>query len=288
MRAMRWRGWGIDLFLWVCPLVGVGVFVGVVLAGKVPPPRSNLNNSQYFNVPGGARWALLGGAALSPLIVALFTRRLLGFLAGACVVMLLAAGTGWIRSHQLTDRIYIVRVTGLPPQLRQRGAVVVSAAGGCALEVYRSENQGIVESVRNSQLGGGREEALWFKRDGPQQSYPSAFGDFMTTPARLQRLGFAMAVNPKREERMDGCDIPFALALPYWFLCLLAAPLPLVWTLRWRRWRRIARRAASGLCIACGYDLRATPEAGGAMLAICPECGAAATETVTSPSSAQI
>jgi hypothetical protein len=28
-----------------------------------------------------------------------------------------------------------------------------------------------------------------------------------------------------------------------------------------------------GLCTACGYDLRATPAAGGALLAVCPECG---------------
>ena len=37
------------------------------------------------------------------------------------------------------------------------------------------------------------------------------------------------------------------------------------------RWRRQHRRAAAGLCPACGYDLRATPGR-------CPECGTAAAE----------
>ena len=57
-----------------------------------------------------------------------------------------------------------------------------------------------------------------------------------------------------------------AVTVPYWLLALLAATPWLV--LGWRRWwSRAARRIAAGLCPACGYDLRATPDH-------CPECGA--------------
>jgi len=58
-----------------------------------------------------------------------------------------------------------------------------------------------------------------------------------------------------------------AIVLPYWLLIGIAMSPWLVYA--WRRWRgRAARRIAAGLCPACGYDLRASPER-------CPECGAA-------------
>ena len=54
------------------------------------------------------------------------------------------------------------------------------------------------------------------------------------------------------------------VSVPFWFLLLLAgAGLAL--------WRRKHFRA--GLCAACGYDLRATPDR-------CPECGASALSLV--------
>ncbi|CAA9586320.1 MAG: hypothetical protein AVDCRST_MAG88-3997 [uncultured Thermomicrobiales bacterium] len=59
---------------------------------------------------------------------------------------------------------------------------------------------------------------------------------------------------------------------PYW--CILAATvfLPAVYTSR--SWWVRRRRRLSRLCLACGYDLRASPDR-------CPECGAAAVMGLT-------
>lgn len=67
------------------------------------------------------------------------------------------------------------------------------------------------------------------------------------------------------------------ISAPIWLLAPLLAVWPLVSiTLLIRRRIRRRRRLATGCCLSCGYDLRATPSAGGEKLARCPECGAAA------------
>ena len=55
----------------------------------------------------------------------------------------------------------------------------------------------------------------------------------------------------------------WAMTLPCWVVSLVGAFLPSIWLLRFRR---RAYRAGRHLCLACGYDLRATPDR-------CPECG---------------
>jgi hypothetical protein len=56
------------------------------------------------------------------------------------------------------------------------------------------------------------------------------------------------------------------LAWPIWFQALLLAVPPLIWWRTVAHNRRQAVRARTGCCLACGYDLRATPQR-------CPECG---------------
>ena len=61
------------------------------------------------------------------------------------------------------------------------------------------------------------------------------------------------------------------LLIPYWLVVALTAAPVTVWVLGQRKRRR---RCAGGLCLRCGYDLRATPDR-------CPECGNATPVTTT-------
>jgi len=53
------------------------------------------------------------------------------------------------------------------------------------------------------------------------------------------------------------------IAVPYWSIALVSAVLPAIAV---RRWVQARRHRRVGVCSACGYDLRATPDR-------CPECG---------------
>jgi hypothetical protein len=75
--------------------------------------------------------------------------------------------------------------------------------------------------------------------------------------------GFAMTTDWRDVDMHWGVPRVYCQA-PCWFLFLLTAILPARWA---AIGASVAKRRASGLCPACGYDLRASPDR-------CPECGA--------------
>src|SRR5688500_1589106 len=86
--------------------------------------------------------------------------------------------------------------------------------------------------------------------------------------------GFHVEGNPLRGWDARGERIAYGswtgVAVPFWALVLVSTPLPALWLRRRVRVRRLKR---AGLCPACGYDLRATPNR-------CPECARGVTSVV--------
>jgi hypothetical protein len=95
-------------------------------------------------------------------------------------------------------------------------------------------------------------------------------------PSLFNRLGFyLMMVGP---EPFNGMDEHWSATLvtPHWSLAVLFSLAPLAWSFSIRRRLRTGRRRRLGLCVTCGYDLRASPDR-------CPECGTPTSTSAASP-----
>lgn len=81
------------------------------------------------------------------------------------------------------------------------------------------------------------------------------------------RLGFSYDVRRVRSKGYSYHER--VLVFPHWSLAVALGLPPTIWLALRFRARRITRRALSGLCFGCGYDLT------GNISGICPECGQA-------------
>jgi hypothetical protein len=105
----------------------------------------------------------------------------------------------------------------------------------------------------------------WFRGQHPPGARWDFLGEDVTAVMNGCPPGFAAGHWPYPTAGVIGDR--WVLAVRPWLPTGLAAVLPAVWLVRRLRARRARRQ---GLCPACGYDLRATPDR-------CPECGRAVT-----------
>jgi hypothetical protein len=160
-------------------------------------------------------------------------------------------GVGWRSDHLANDRVRI------------RHAFAHSTLGRIWIEASR-ENVTIVPGTYPGPTSGSQSGFNWHSGPPrPPRFLPNLFYD---------NSGFAFESywnRPNSGSNFTGVESGFKLELPHWFVAVLSAILPNWW---WRGKRRRLRqyRLAHKLCVACGYDLRATPGR-------CPECGTEAT-----------
>jgi hypothetical protein len=96
---------------------------------------------------------------------------------------------------------------------------------------------------------------------------PSAFKPTMPELARsydheVLGLGWSSERSVVVRPQINRTFATYAIAAPYWMLGSIFAVAPGAWSIRWLRRKD---REQTMRCMACGYDLRATPDR-------CPEC----------------
>jgi hypothetical protein len=165
-------------------------------------------------------------------------RKLLTLAAGVSAVLCVGAGVLWVRSYS--------RIDTLAGYWGRDDRVEISSQWGSVL-LFHLSGKNIVES---QMLRGFGSIPVPPREWGARQvgAHWGGFGSYRhRNPPQSQAAW--------RDETL--------LWFPDWLLMLGGAAFPLAFL---NRRRRIRRRAESGSCLRCGYDLRATPER-------CPECG---------------
>jgi hypothetical protein len=180
--------------------------------------------------------------------------RLFTLLAAASLLLCLATAGLWVRSYLTGDVVQMYRSARLlDEQTGHLTRLAVFQVHG-RLQ-FRNESRTISpERVRLEMEHPTRQyakvETLYAERAGNEVWNRAGFG----YSTRVHRDPYY------RDQR---------LYLPHWFLVLLLGLAPVAWLVRHWESREIARRRRGGLCLHCGYDLRATPDR-------CPECGTVA------------
>jgi hypothetical protein len=177
-------------------------------------------------------------------------RIFLNLLTVASLLLCAAAAGAWGRSYWLTDR-FTVRVGDrrLFVETDDRRLNVCWTSRPYFEPTWRVEPAGAADA--------GSWRAFFHIRRDPRPSGP----DVRRTDGWL---GFLLTPTYHQTSRDPALDVWFTVVgVPFYFVFWTAALLPAA---RARRALGRRRRRRLGLCPACGYDCRATPER-------CPECG---------------
>ena len=122
----------------------------------------------------------------------------------------------------------------------------------------RNLNQGIMDTMQPS---------IMYLRSSDKRAVVYPFAENTGEFSALGWLGFEVRLTGPATLRSDSdWERDYSFTVPYWLLLAAAILLPGFALLS--AWRR-SHRLKLGLCLACGYDLRATPDR-------CPECGTVA------------
>lgn len=171
-------------------------------------------------------------------------RRLITFFMAMSLLLSAAVCVLWARSYWVTDAAGFTRQMPAPAS-----RIVWSTRGFLTYQqlTHPAGSKAVYHAPG------------WVYERGPAQAPNDLGGN------SRRFLGVAYADNTSIRGPLAGTR-QVAVQAPYWILLPATGALPIARLLLSGR-RRRAARAAAGLCVICGYDLRATPGR-------CPECGA--------------
>lgn len=188
-------------------------------------------------------------------------RRLLTIFSALSLMLCVATAALWVRSYWVMDFVQLGRWTLKDSEAVLRNLYLSSDRGTCGF-VYRHQH----DLLPPEDLAQSSSQFPCFVHS--YSSEAAAGYKTWTGNDRIplwNTLGFdyydSGSMVPRAQNLFDR-----RLSIPHWFFVLVLCVVP---GLRWGcglRARRRNRRLAAGLCPACGYDLRASPER-------CPECG---------------
>lgn len=185
-------------------------------------------------------------------------RHLFTLCSALSLLLCVAVMVMWVRSYFRWDRGF---VTAAAVEHAQRALDFGSEHGHVTITLTRQQGFSLGSRPRGAGVN------LWAT-------------DLEGTPSPRTTLGFradrGVTVRTwDRTTQTKPIDTKWTVVVPHGFPVLLTAILPAAWAGALLRRRR---RKAHGLCLACGYDLRASSNR-------CPECGAAPTADEPSISS---
>ncbi len=203
-------------------------------------------------------WA--AGVPMRPII-----RGISWLIKAALLAAALAALALWPQSYNHGRSIGLSRWTPGPEQVEQVGFVV--AWGNGRIAWFQSR-----EKFAGEWLSSGHDLAA-MEAHGWQWRAESGTSWFVTDDSH--RASGPFRWNSAASGDRGRSYTEYYASIPFWLLAACAAPWPTasVALLIRRRARRRRLLARVGCCHHCGYDLRATPQAGHGQLARCPECG---------------
>jgi hypothetical protein len=193
-------------------------------------------------------------------------RGLFSILAALSLVLCLATVVEWVRTLHNAEGagFFWRRFEEIPASRRVETftASVRSSAGGLSFLASRSGPGTISKRINPPRSG-------WSHSFSGTAQYPTHFDAAREGKSDSSRriAGFEIWRRswPGYGKEASGAYLARAMTVPHWFIALVFALFPARWFMHVRRERR-RRLRAKGLCVACGYDLRASAER-------CPECG---------------